>query len=170
MFMLLIIFLFVFAVGVTIGGLLAAPREPVRPIHFLLFALFFLIMCYIGMIVGMFLSGWISLIILEFVLAILALLFMIATVTRFHPTLGFFHPEDRILVTMLSILFFLMGLEWGLLGFRTFFTITATFVFIVALLVGLFIQQQICQILWRHSYIAFTPLIWLLFVTVLKLL
>lgn len=170
MWMMFIILLFVFTIGVTIGGLLAAAREPVRPLHLFLCSLFFLFLCYIGMIVGMFLMGWISLRLLEFLLAILALLFIVASITRFHPTLGFFHPEDRILVSLLSLLFLLMGLEWGLLGLRTFFTITASFLFTAALAVGIFIQLQIRQILWRYSYIAFTPLVWLLFVTVLKLL
>ncbi len=170
MWMVVIMLLFVIAMGVTIGGLLAAPREPVRPLQLFLVALFFLILCYIGMIVGMFLSGWISLVLLEFLLSIIAILFIVASITRFHPTLGFFHPEDRILLLLLSFLFFLMGLEWGLFEIRTFFTLFAALLFTAALAIGIFIQLQIRQILWRYSYIAFTPLIWLLFVTVLKLL
>jgi hypothetical protein len=166
----MIILVFVFTIGITIGGLLAAPRDPVRPIQFILFSVFFLFLCYIGMITGMFITGWIGLRFIEIVLAILALLFIVACFSRFHPTLGFFHPEDKILFSVLGLIFFLMGVEWGLLELRTFFTIAASFLFTAALGLGLYVQMQIRQVIWRHASIAFAPLIWLLFVTVLKLL
>ncbi|WP_332691074.1 hypothetical protein [Halalkalibacter lacteus] len=166
----MLILVFVFTIGMTIGGLLAAPRDTVRPIQVILFSLFFLFLCYMGMITGMFITGWIGLRFIEIVLAILTLLFIVACFSRFHPTLGFFHPEDKILFSMLAFLFFLMGVEWGLVEFRTFFTIAAAFLFTAALGLGLYVQMQIRQAFWRHSNIAYAPLIWLLFVTVLKLL
>ncbi|MDT8861722.1 hypothetical protein N0O92_16005 [Alkalihalobacillus sp. MEB130] len=170
MWFVIVILVFVFTVGLTIGGLLAAPRDPIRPFHLLLFSLFFLFLGYIGMITGMFMTGWMNIRFIEIVLSILALLFIVACFSRFHPTFGFFHPEDRILLSVLALLFFLMGLEWGLLEFRTFFTITASFLFTGALGLGVFVQMQIRQVFWKYSYISFAPLVWLLFVTVLKLL
>ncbi|ARK29392.1 hypothetical protein [Halalkalibacter krulwichiae] len=170
MWLIFIVLVFVFTIGLTVGGLLVAPREPVKPLHLILFSIFFLFLCYLGMIAGMFISGWIAIRIIEIGLCILALLFIVACFSRFHPTLGFFHPEDRVVLSVLASLFFLMGLEWGVLDFRTFFTIGAGLLFTVALTIGIFIQMQIRQALWRYSYAAFAPLVWLLFVTVLKLL
>jgi hypothetical protein len=170
MWLIVIILLFVFTVGLTIGGLLTAPREPVRPLQLILFSLLFLFVCYIGMLIGMFITGWIAIRFIEISLAILALLFIVACFSRFHPTLGFFHPEDRILISVLALMFFFMGIEWGVLEFRTFFTVAAGLLFAVALGVGVYIQMQIRQVLWRQSYSAFAPLVWLLFVSVLKLL
>ncbi len=166
----MIILVFVFTIGLTIGGLLAAPREPVKPLHLFLFSLFFLFLCYMGMITGMFISGWMAIRVIEIVLAILAILFIVACFSRYHPTLGFFHPEDRVLLSVLGLMFFFMGIEWGLLEFRTFFTIVSGILFTVALALGLYMQVQIQHALRRHSYSAFTPLVWLLFVSVLKLL
>ncbi|GAE33464.1 hypothetical protein [Halalkalibacter akibai] len=170
MWIVVILLLFVFTIGLTIGGLLTAPREPVKPIHLILFTLFFLFLCYLGMITGMFLSGWIAIRFIEIVLAILSLLFIVACFSRFHPTLGFFHPEDKILISVLAFLFFLMGVEWGVLEFRTFFTLACGILFAFALAAGVFIQLQIKQALWRNYYCAFAPLVWLLFVSILKLL
>lgn len=170
MWIIIIVLVFVFTIGLTIGGLLAAPKESIKPLHLLLFSLFFLFLCYMGMITGMFITGWMSIRVFEIVLAILAILFIVACFSRYHPTLGFFHPEDRVLISLLAFLFFIMGVEWGLLGFRTFFTITTGFIFSASLTLGLFVQLQIRQALWRHSATAFIPLIWLLFVSVLKLL
>ena len=170
MWLIMIILVFVFTMGLTIGGLLAAPREPVKPLHLFLFSLFFLFLCYIGMISGMFITGWLAIRVVEITLSILAILFIVACFSRFHPTLGFFHPEDRVLISVLALLFFFMGVEWGLLEFRTFFTIAAGVLFTAALALGLYMQMQIRQALWRHSASSFTPLIWLLFVSVLKLL
>ncbi len=163
-------FIFVCTFGITLGGLLAAPRESIKPLHLFLFSLFFLFLAYIGMITGMFFTGWISIRLIEIVLSILALLFIVACFSRYHPTLGFFHPEDKILLSVIALLFFLMGLEWGVLGYRTFFTLTASFLFTAALGLGIFIQLQIKQVFWRQSYASYTPLVWLLFVTLLKLL
>ncbi|WP_332632099.1 hypothetical protein [Halalkalibacter flavus] len=170
MWFIIVIMIFVFTIGLTIGGLLTAPRDPIRPIQLLLFSLFFLFLCYIGMITGILISGWIGVRFIEILLSILSLLFIVACFSRFHPTLGFFHPEDKVLILVLALLFFLMGMEWGLLEFRTFFTIAASFLFTAALGLGVFVQTQIRQVFWRHSFISFTPLVWLLFVAVLKLL
>ncbi|MCL7747182.1 hypothetical protein [Halalkalibacter alkaliphilus] len=170
MWFILVIMIFVFTIGLTIGGLLTAPRDPIRPIQLLLFSLFFLFLCYIGMITGILISGWIGVRFIEILLSILSLLFIVACFSRFHPTLGFFHPEDKVLILVLALLFFLMGMEWGLLEFRTLFTIAASFLFTAALGLGVFVQMQIRQVFWRHSFISFTPLVWLLFVAVLKLL
>ncbi|NEU30742.1 hypothetical protein GN156_08125 [bacterium LRH843] len=168
--MIFVMLIFVLTIGVTLGGLLVAPRDPIRPLHLLLPALLFLFVCYVGMIVGMFFTGWVSIRILEFLLCIIALVFIVACISRYHPTFGFFHPRDPMLIGLLATLFFLIGLEWGLLEFRTFFTITATVLFTGALIAGILIQLHIRELLWRHSYIPFAPLFWLLFITVCKLL
>ncbi|MCM3712901.1 hypothetical protein [Halalkalibacter oceani] len=170
MWFILTILIFIVTIGVTIGGLLVAPKEQVRPVQLVLLTVCFTFLCYLGMITGMFLTGWISLWLLDYLVAVVALLFIVASMRRFHPTLGFFHPEDRIVVSLLALLFFLMGVEWGLIELRTFFTLFVSALFAAALILGVFIQIQIRQILWRYSYIAFTPLVWLLFVTVMKLL
>ncbi|WP_062046386.1 hypothetical protein [Bacillus sp. JCM 19034] len=118
----------------------------------------------------MFMPSWFAFRLVEILISILSLLIIIAAVTRYHPTLGFFHPEDRILPILLALLFFFMGFEWGIIEMRTFFTLFAGFIFFVAMAMGIVIQMQIRQILWRSSYHVFAPLIWLLFVGMLKLL
>ncbi len=167
--MIFVIFFFIIMTGLTIGGLLAVQREKIKLLQIIFFVIFFLILCYIGMIVGMFLSGWISVKLLEYVLTVTALLFIVACVTRFHPTFGFFHPGDRILLIMLIWLFVLMGLEWGLLGLRTFFTFTSSILFAASLFIGLIVQLQIKQKLWRFSLIPYTPLTWILLASLFKL-
>lgn len=42
--------------------------------------------------------------------------------------------------------------------------------FLCSMTIGIVVQQLIRQKLWRFAYISFVPLIWLLFVTVFKLL
>lgn len=167
--MILIIFFFIIMTGLTLGGLLVAPKERVKLLQFIFFVIFFLFLCYIGMIIGMIFSSWVSVRLLEYILTIIALLFIVACVTRFHPTFGFFHPGDRVLLLLLASLFLLMGLEWGLLELRTFFTITSSILFAASLMIGMIIQLQIKQMLWRHSYTAYTPLVWILFACLLKL-
>ncbi|WP_088102459.1 hypothetical protein [Halalkalibacter urbisdiaboli] len=170
MWSIMIILLFVFTVGMTVGGLLAAPRIPPRPFQIMLVGIFFMFLAYIGMILGMFLSGWFGFRFIEIMLSILALLLIVAAISRFHPTFGFFHRDDKIVLAILGCLFLLMGFEWGILDWRAFFTLFAAAIFFLALFVGMYIQQQVRATLWRYPYHAFTPLIWLLFVTILKLL
>ncbi|MCK0471509.1 hypothetical protein [Halalkalibacter sp. APA_J-10(15)] len=170
MWILIIVVMFVATIGLTMGGLLAAPKYPPRPLQVILFALAFSFICYVGMIFGMFMPSWFAFRFVEIVISIVSLLIIIAAVTRYHPTLGFFHPEDRVLPALLALLFFLMGFEWGILEMRTFFTLFAGLLFFFAMAFGIVIQIQIRQFLWRYSYHVYTPLIWLLFVGMLKLL
>ncbi|MBP3951237.1 hypothetical protein [Bacillus suaedae] len=170
MWLIMLVLIFIFTIGVTIGGLLAAPKDPPRPIHLFLFSLFFSILCYIGMLAGMFLTGWIGFRFIEIILSIFALLFIVASISRYHPTFGFFHPEDKVVLLVLAVIFFLIGFEYGLLEMRTFFTLTAGVIFTAALAFGLFIQIRFLQMARRSTYISFIPLVWLLFVTVIKLL
>ncbi|WP_100406815.1 hypothetical protein [Bacillus solitudinis] len=170
MWSIMMMLLFVFAIGMTVGGLLAAPRMAPRPFSLIIFSVCFLFLTYIGMLLGMFISGWFAFRLMEMGLAIIALIIIVAAFTRFHPTLGFFHPDDKLLLALIACLFFFMGMEWGILEWRAFFTLFAGTFFFISIFLGLYIQLQIRRIMWRHAQIAYIPLIWLLFVSILKLL
>ncbi|MDQ0205599.1 hypothetical protein [Alkalicoccobacillus murimartini] len=166
----LIIFLFVFSIGFAIGGLLAGPR--VLPPFTQLFIMtgLFLLFAYAGMFVGVVFPPFISFGLVDFFLAISCILVVVSIITCFHPIYGFFPPNDKKIIFLLCVLFFLMGFQWGVIGYRTFFTLCMTVVFFIAASCGLFVQIQIRQKLWRFAYISFVPLVWLLFVTLFKLL
>ncbi|MEC2070537.1 hypothetical protein [Alkalihalophilus marmarensis] len=161
---------FVFALGFTLGGLLSTPKQPPQLMHVILFSFVFCVLTYLGMLSGMFVTSWVAFGFIEIIIVILTFLFIIASVTNFHPTFGFFGHGRPIVLILLSSLFFVMGFEWGIVELRTFFTVSAAILFFCAICLGLFIQQQIQALLWRYSYIVYLPLIWLLFVTIIKLL
>ncbi len=166
----MMILFFVFTIGLTVGGLLSAAKQPPQLLHVIFFTLVFGLLTYLGMIVGMFLFPFFAIWFIEILIVIVTLLFIVATATSFHPTFGFFKQDRGIGLIMLAALFFLMGFEWGIIEMRTFFTLLATALFLLALFIGLFVQQQIQMAMWRISYIVYTPLIWLLFVSIIKLL
>jgi hypothetical protein len=161
---------FVFTLGFTIGGLLSTPKQPPQLMHVILFSFVFGVLSYLGMLGGMFFVSWFSIGLIEVVIVVLTFLFIIAAITNFHPTFGFFRHGRSIGLVLLTGLFVMMGFEWGVADHKTFFTISATVLFFCAMCIGLFIQQQIQALMWRYSYMVYMPLIWLLFVTIIKLL
>lgn len=164
------IFLFVFSIGFAIGSLLAGPRVLPPFMQLLILTGLFLFFSYVGMFIGVVFPPFISFGFVDFFLAICCILVVISIITRFHPIYGFFPPHEKVIVFLFCTLFFLIGFQWGIIGFRTFFTLCMTVVFFVAMVSGLIIQIQICKKLWRFAYISFIPLVWLLFVTLFKLL
>ncbi|TSB46709.1 hypothetical protein [Alkalicoccobacillus porphyridii] len=170
MWVFLTIFLFVFSIGIAIGGLLAGPRVLPPFIQIGILTGLFFIFSYAGMFIGVVFTPFFGFGFIDFFLAICCLLVLIAILTRFHPIYGFFPPHEKTIVCLLAVLFFLIGFQWGVIGYRTFFTLFMSMVFFLAIAIGLLIQIHIRQKLWRFAYISFLPLIWLLFVTLFKLL
>lgn len=170
MWLFLTIFIFVFSIGVAIGGLLAGPRVLPPFVQLAILTGLFLGFAYVGMFIGVILPPIIAFSFVDFFLAVCSLLVLISIIMRFHPIYGFFPPHEKTIVFLLCILFFLIGFQWGIIGYRTLFTLFMTIIFFISCTVGLFIQLQIRQKLWRFAYISFVPLVWLLFVTLFKLL
>ncbi|MEN0643154.1 hypothetical protein MKY91_08365 [Alkalicoccobacillus gibsonii] len=162
--------LFVFSIGFAVGGLLAGPRVLPPFVQLFLLTGIFLVCTYVGMFIGAILPSIFSFGFIDFFLAICCILVVISIITRFHPIYGFFPPNDKIIVLLLAALFCLIGFQWGVIGYKTFFTFLMSFFFLCSMTIGLIVQQHIRQKLWRFAYISFVPLIWLLFVTVFKLL
>ncbi|WP_017728314.1 hypothetical protein [Halalkalibacterium ligniniphilum] len=164
------ILVFVFVLGSTIGGLLVSAKLPPRPASFLLFGFLFFAITYGGMFAGMFLDSFLMIRLLDVILVVISLLFIVACFKTFHPTFGFFQQERKLNLLLVAVIFFILGLEWGILGHRTVFTLFASALFLLGLFLGGGTQQRIRTNLWRLPYHVFFPLTWLLFVTVLKLL
>ncbi|WP_413380187.1 hypothetical protein [Alkalihalobacillus sp. 1P02AB] len=161
---------FVFILGVTIGGLLAAGKHPPSLFLYGLFTFAFLVVCFIGMIVGLlFPSFLIGFWFIEFIICVLTFLFIWAACTRFHPSFGFFFVQEKIVLNLLFFLFFFMGFEWGIFDFRAFFTIFASLVFAIALFIGIFIQWQLRQKFWQFPYAVYLPCVWLFIIAVIKI-
>ncbi|KMK76002.1 hypothetical protein [Alkalihalobacillus pseudalcaliphilus] len=160
---------FVFVVGVTIGGLLAVGKNPPSLFLFGLIAFAFLIVGFIGMVVGLlfpsFLIGfWFA----EFIICIFAFLFIWAAVKTFHPNLGFMFGQ-KMGLNILLCLFFFMGFEWGIFDLRAFFTLFASIIFTLSLFIGIFVQWQVKQKFWHFPYVVYAPCVWLFVFTIIKL-
>lgn len=160
---------FAMTLGFSIGGLIAGQKQ-IKLLQIYFFVIFFFILCYIGMIIGMFLPEWISVILFRFLITIVAWLFIVACFRCYHPSFGFFYPGAQITFFILFSLFFLLGIEWGLIGFRTFFTIFVTILFAISLLIGLVAQLFLKQKMWKFRFIVFSPLVLLFFVSLFKLI
>ncbi|GAF66262.1 hypothetical protein BTS2_3162 [Bacillus sp. TS-2] len=168
--MILTMLFFVFIVGLSIGGLLAANRHYPPLFVYVFFVLYFLVSAYIGMIIGMlFPSFLIGFFITEFLVCTATFLFLIAVTLKYHPSLGFFYWQEKIVFILLGSIFFLMGFQWGIFEFRFFFTFFSCLLFGLALFIGLFIQIQMKQKFWRYPLAVFLPCIWLFLITLIKL-
>lgn len=163
------IFFYIVVTGFSIGGLVAGQREKNKLLQILFFIIFFFVLCYIGMIIGMFFSGWVSVTLVEYVIIVVALLFIVACASRYHPSVGFFHLGSQTTFFILISLFVFMGMEWGLLNYRTFFTLFSTLLFALSLLGGLIVQLYVRYKWWRHSFLVFMPLVWLFLASLSKL-
>ncbi|WP_054710745.1 hypothetical protein [Bacillus sp. JCM 19041] len=166
---LFIIVLFVLSLGVTIGGIAAAMRL-VPPILMLVtMGCCFLFFSYAGMFIALIGPSWLGFRFLDIIIAICSFLFIIATVRSYHPAFGyrlFIKPYGIILAS----LFFLMGVQWGMLGLGTFFTLSMAILFVGAVFFGILLYNSI--LLWvKNMYVAaFLPLVSFLFIAVIKLL
>ncbi|GAF12024.1 hypothetical protein JCM19045_1180 [Bacillus sp. JCM 19045] len=165
-----IIVFFVCALGVTLGGIIASMRTIPPIIALVTLACSFLFFSYIGMflaIIGPF--GWFGFRLLDIIIAICSFLLIVAILRSYHPAFGyqfFFKPLGLIL----SILFFLMGFQWGMFNYGTLFTLLMAFFFSGAVFFGILLYNSI--LIWvKNVYlVAFLPLVTFLFITVVKLL
>lgn len=161
--------LFVAIIGGTIGALLTSSQLNIRLQLVVLISIFFFVCCYIGMLIGFFLLGWLHIAVIQYSTVIITLLLIIASVTRFQPTTGFFQQGDYIFFTLFLLLFLCIGIEWGMLGYKTLLMFVSFIVFVGALIIGAMIQMLLRQFFWRYIQIAFTPLVILLVVILYRL-
>ncbi|MFS0786332.1 hypothetical protein ABC345_08170 [Shouchella sp. 1P09AA] len=164
-----VIVFFVIATGLTLGGLSTFMRGIPPIIVLCVLSFYFLLFTYIGMFVALVSLSWFGFHLFNTLIVICSFVFIIAMLRSYHPAFGyqlFYKP----IAWILALLFFFMGLQWGSLGYGTFFTISMTFFFTVAVFVGILLYNS--MLLWiKNAYVAaFIPLASFLLVTVIKLL
>lgn len=165
-----IVVFFVFSLGITLGGIIASMRAipPIIALGTLAFS--FLFFSYLGMLLALIgPSSWLGFRFLDIIIAICSFLLIVAILRSYHPAFGyqfFFKPLGLIL----TLLFFLMGFQWGMLGYGTLFTLLMVFFFSCAVFFGILLYNSI--LIWiKNAYlVAFLPLVTFLFIAVAKLL
>ncbi|WP_059102536.1 hypothetical protein [Shouchella shacheensis] len=160
---------FVVSLGITLGGVIGTMRllPPLLPLGIVVGQ--FLLCSYVGMFLAAISPSWLGFRFLEVVLAIVSFVFIIACVRSYHPSVGY-QPYGKPLFLVLGILFFFMGVQWGMFGYRTFFTLFVTVFFGGAVFLGYLLYNSI--VLWvRNVYVAaFLPLGGFLLIAMFKLL
>ncbi|BAB05143.1 hypothetical protein P4631_18085 [Halalkalibacterium halodurans] len=163
--------LFVVTFGFVLGGLVVGGKVQARPVSFLLFSGLFLFSSFFGMLVSLFTTGWFPFRLLDVVIVALCFVFIVSCFMRFHPTFGFFQFDGRANMILFAVISFFLGLQLGMLGWRTFFILFLALVFTAGLFAGgVFQVRAVMKFYSRQPSFHFLPLIWLLFATVLKLL
>ncbi|WP_096201253.1 hypothetical protein [Bacillus sp. FJAT-45350] len=159
---------FLLFVGIGLGGVFISKRMMPNQMLFFLVAILFGMAGYLGMISGSLITHWLSPRIGEIIVAIICLAFIALCIVRFHPTLGFFHSEDKTLWGVLILLFFIIGVEWALLEMSRLFLLVAVLLLLGAIIGGAILQLEFVKKMWRIPFLPFFPLVWLLLVVVLK--
>ncbi|MED4127936.1 MULTISPECIES: hypothetical protein [Shouchella] len=164
-----VIVFFVLAIGLTLGGVSTFMRGLPPIVVLIVLSFYFLFFSYIGMFVALVSFSWFGFRFFDIAIVICSFLFIIAMIRSYHPAFGyqlFYKP----IAWILASLFFFMGLQWGTLGYGTFFTITMTFFFTLAVFIGILLYNS--MLMWvKNAYLAAViPLASFLLVTVIKLL
>ena len=158
-----------FFIGIGLGGLFVTKKMFPHKLVFFGVALLFGFAGYVGMVTGTFLPQWVSGRLMEILAALVALVLVVLCITRFHPTLGYFHSQDKGIWTVLIALFFLLGNEWALYEMSRTFILFAIPLFFVFVIGGASFQLHISKKMWRETYFAFLPLLWLIFIAIIKM-
>ncbi len=157
-------------IGIGIGGLFISKRMFPHQLVIFGVAVTFGLAGYLGMLIGSLFTDWMSWRFAEIFVAIVCLLFVALCFMRFHPTLGYFHSEDKGLWGIILLLFLLLGIEWSLNEINRLFIFLATPLFFVAVIAGATLQIHLISRLWKMAYVTFLPLSWLIIIAIIKLL
>ncbi|MBU8905733.1 hypothetical protein [Desertibacillus haloalkaliphilus] len=161
---------FASGVGIAFGGLLISKRT--LPHHFvtLSITLFFTFSIYLGMLLGQWVGQLIGIPLISIIIGLFCVVFIVFCFLHYHPTLGFFHSEDKKIWISTFLLFLFMGLEYATADLSKWFVILFGFIFLLSVIGGARVQHRIYERLWRNPIPSFLPLVLLLFIAVMKLL
>jgi len=161
---------YVMFVGFLIGGLSITNRQFPERSHVFLITTFFIISCYIGVFVGGLIAIWLSIRLLEILIAIIAMFLLVVLFMKHHPVRGYFQAHHRFIWPLFMFMFVFIGMEWVKVKMTGWFVVLFSCFFLVALIGGALFQLFIVKKAWRMQSVQYLPLVWLLFIAMLKLL
>ncbi|WP_216830003.1 hypothetical protein [Alkalihalobacterium elongatum] len=157
------------AISFSIGGLMISKRMMPSRLQVFFVTLFFAFTVYLGIIVGRLVEKIIALQFIEILLGLVIIAFIVLAFISFHPTMGFFHQQSRILWSIIFLLFFLFGIEWNIREANIWLHFVSSVFFYFSILIGQLIQYEVLQKVWRFQYISFLPLVYLFFIAIFKI-
>lgn len=161
---------YVMVIGFLIGGLSITNRQFPERNHLFLITTFFVISCCIGIFVGGLIAIWLSVRLLEIVIAIIAIILLVVLFIKYHPVRGYFQAHHRLIWPLFMVMFLLIGIEWVKVQLTGWFVVLFSCFFLFSLIGGAIFQLFIVQKAWRMQSVHYLPLVWLLFIAMLKLL
>lgn len=157
------------AIGFSIGGLMISKRMMPTRLQVFLVTLFFAFAVYIGIVVGRLFEKVIALQFIEILVGLVVLATIVLAFINFHPMMGFFHQQSRVIWGVLFLLFFLFGIEWNIREASIWLHFVSIGFFYFAILIGQLIQYEVLQKIWRVEYTSFLPLVYLALLAIFKI-
>lgn len=161
--------LFVFFIGISIGGLLVSRKIDPHQTLFIAVGLSFFLFSYIGMFIGSKLSRFIGSSGMSILLGLFCLGLIGLLIWKYDPAFGYVKQEGASL-SIFVFFFLLIGMELALLELSLWFSIVFTLFFVAGTIFGFMI---IYRLIHRHrssQLYALLPLLPLLFIGISKLI
>lgn len=161
---------YVMIVGFLLGGLSITNRQFPERSHLFLMTIFFVTSCCIGIFFGGFIATWFSLRLLEVFIAMIAIVLLVVLFMKHHPIRGYFQVHHPFIWVLFLLLFIFIGMEWVKVETTGWFVVLFSSFFLATLIGGAVFQLFIVKKAWRMPSVHYLPLVWLLFIAMLKLL
>ncbi|OLO26934.1 hypothetical protein BTR23_21410 [Alkalihalophilus pseudofirmus] len=153
--------------GFAIGGLMISKRIMPTRLQVFLVTMFFAFTVYLGYIIGRFVSVF-SLQFIEILVGLVTLAMVALAFIHFHPMMGYFHQQSRVLWGVLFFLFLLFGIEWKIREVGIWLHFISVLFFYFSILLGQLIQYEILQKIWRFEFISYLPLLFFMLIAIFK--
>ncbi|WP_209125369.1 hypothetical protein [Alkalihalobacillus sp. BA299] len=156
-------------IGIAIGGLMISKRLMPTQLQVFLTTVFFAFTVYLGFLVGRYFETILALRFIEILVGIVLLAIIILAFMNFHPMMGYFHKQSRVLWSILFLLFFLFGIEWKIREVSIWLHVVSVIFFYFAILLGQIIQYIVLQKTRRIEFVSYLPLVYFLIIAIIKL-
>ncbi|MDG5788739.1 hypothetical protein QA612_14785 [Evansella sp. AB-P1] len=168
-FSFMLFLLFMGIAGLAIGTLLAVKVWFTIPNFLILIAALCSGSLFIGVLLGATIFSWLPLFFTKMMIILLSIGTAIFFFRQFHPSYGYVPYHGWIHWAILGLFFFLVGLDFALIGFSSWLLLFIFPIFAIAILGGVIIMLRLKTMYRARSLFIYLPLLLFVFLGLVKL-
>ncbi|WP_096188423.1 hypothetical protein [Evansella halocellulosilytica] len=156
--------------GIALGSLASVKVWYPLPIFLFIIAGVCFGSFWFGVLIGAAFFSWLPIFLTKILLFFLSLLLVIFFFKQFHPSYGYFPMKGFIHWVLLSVFFFILGIEFAAIGLSAWLLLFFFPFFLFAIVIGLWIIYKLKILFKFSSVVIYFPLLIFVFLGVFKLL